>query len=46
MTTARTLFALQPINHEKATISEGSVNESSEDIEFGADLVYVRIQSA
>ncbi|PON70319.1 Activating signal cointegrator 1 complex subunit [Trema orientale] len=37
---ARTLFALQPINHEKATISEGSVNESSEDIEFGADLVF------
>ncbi|PON68968.1 Activating signal cointegrator 1 complex subunit [Parasponia andersonii] len=37
---ARTLFALQPINHEKATISESSVNENSEDIEFGADLVF------
>lgn len=37
---AHRLFALQPTGHEKALISEGHLNESSEDIEFGADLVF------
>lgn len=37
---AQRLFALQPIDHEKASILEGTVNESSENIEFGADLVF------
>uniref|UniRef100_A0A803P9U3 RNA helicase n=1 Tax=Cannabis sativa TaxID=3483 RepID=A0A803P9U3_CANSA len=34
------LFALQPIDHEKAITLEGSTNESSDNIEFGADLVF------
>ncbi|KAF4360857.1 hypothetical protein G4B88_000712 [Cannabis sativa] len=34
------LFALQPIDHKKAITLEGSTNESSDNIEFGADLVF------
>lgn len=37
---ARRLFSLQPIDHEKEIVLEGSVNESSENTEFGADLVF------
>lgn len=37
---ARRLFALQPAGREKALVSEGYLNERSENVEFGADLVF------
>lgn len=37
---AQRLFALQPTDHEKELIPEGYTNESSENVEFGADLVF------
>ncbi|KAL5544599.1 hypothetical protein UlMin_008383 [Ulmus minor] len=37
---AQQLFSLQPSDHKKALIPEEHINGSSEDLEFGSDLIF------